>query len=62
MKSISTNVSISPDLNPIENAWSKMKFIIATKTKADSQDAMVLQILESWAQVNGYWCDNAGSD
>ena len=41
----------SPDLNPIENLWSIMKYEISKLPKPKSIDEMALLLAEQWNQL-----------
>ena len=46
----------SPDLNPIENLWHKLKEFIHGEVKPKSKDEMVSGIEEFWDSVSGEKC------
>jgi len=46
----------SPDLNPIENLWHKLKEYIRREVKPKTKDELVEGIKEFWSLVSGEKC------
>jgi hypothetical protein len=45
----------SPDLNPIEHVWAKMKADIVKLPKAKNEEEMWAQLQKSWSNIDGNW-------
>jgi len=57
--------ALNPDLNPIENLWTRLKKLVAMKT-ASSRRELIEAIVDAWfhvitpehlEQLVDYWCD-----